>query len=731
MRCDRPTPEAPIDRRQRFPVGCRGLALTLLTVTCVASLTPEPSFAADHSAAVVYALDTTTRSLNWQTATPETTVALREYGLEVRSDVSRYHYQLVSETIVTAPNRAYRLDYEISVTAGGMTIGLVDAVADRWIMDRHIGVGDDGSGRLSFIAPSKAVRVVLANNNRSRTRSSAEVVKLEVVAERSPRSAATIYVLAVESPSATWSAVLPETRVVSGDGFLRVVSDSSKYHYQLWSPRLGVTTGRRYRVEYRIDVTVGEMGLGVLDGVTDTWLVNRSLDAATGRFEFVAASEAVRLVLYNDNSVPTVSEVEVRHLGLVTAEDGAGRPPDSRPVVAAAPANRPQGLAAARAFFPDWESSSYNRVGLDVDGDWLVVRGGGSPAGLFLRRRLDTARRYRLRIHGTPVGRTATLRVRRDGDAPTHSVMVAGEFSLTVGSTRELELLFYADEAFAYAIETLTLEECPQCKMNTDLRDRVLADVPELRATLGRDPFRGARLLLDWASNEADVGFDSWRVERLTQLAATLSAADLFYDVLQPDVGGFICGGASVFLDKLLKLFGYDSFTINFGEIDKGLSHVTVVVPLERDGTRKFFLFDPTVNVTFRRPNGDYVSIDELLRDYARDALSGIVLDQGDLSRRDYLVPNDPLDSRACPVLDGVENGIAKCRIPGYGFDYYFAGKSFPAWGGQMARNGYRTGLAGFLQLLSGRIMGVGEALDPSVRAQFIDLMRGLGVEVS
>jgi len=86
------------------------------------------------------------------------------------------------------------------------------------------------------------------------------------------------------------------------------------------------------------------------------------------------------------------------------------------------------------------------------------------------------------------------------------------------------------------------------------------------------------------------------------------------YNYLKID--GYLCGGHSNYLYRILQYSGVKSFIYNHGTNQGGDSHVVVIVEIND----KLYLFDPTYNAVYK--NGDrYLTFKELL-DIARDEKS-------------------------------------------------------------------------------------------------------------
>jgi hypothetical protein len=257
------------------------------------------------------------------------------------------------------------------------------------------------------------------------------------------------------------------------------------------------------------------------------------------------------------------------------------------------------------------------------------------------------------------------------------------------------------------------------------LRATLLAEIPGLEEALGTDRLEAARLLLDWAANAGDFALSVEIARKTTPRVSGLSASELYYDVFLPNRGAVYCGGMATFFDKVLKLFGYNSFVVDFGDAAAGLTHVTVVIAQWEVSRWQYYLFDPTFNLTFqRRTSGTYASVEELmdLRDQGK-LLEAIVVDQMLLDRRNFLaVRGDRTDSTRVKVVNDAGDYLV-CTIPGYGINMFFHN-----WRHTFERGGYPPGFQGLVQLLKKRVFRVGPSLDARAAQRFAAKLKARGI---
>lgn len=131
-----------------------------------------------------------------------------------------------------------------------------------------------------------------------------------------------------------------------------------------------------------------------------------------------------------------------------------------------------------------------------------------------------------------------------------------------------------------------------------DFRNELLARNPELPWALEHDDqLTAAKVLLNWAANHIDDALSDADSQVTLPLVVNNPAWQSYYGIFQPDTGAVVCGGFAVYLQKLLLFFDIDALIIDFGDLNAGLTHMSVVVPVQdSDGTWNFYLFDPKLN---------------------------------------------------------------------------------------------------------------------------------------
>jgi hypothetical protein len=374
----------------------------------------------------------------------------------------------------------------------------------------------------------------------------------------------------------------------------------------------------------------------------------------------------------------------------------------------------------------------YHRPNVDPDPSGVVIGGSGDQAeGIYFRFQLDPSMRYRLTMTGRTLTGTTTLRTRHDdADALYHPPM-EGTDSLAFTGTTEYEVLLYFGPPSIYLLESISVALCTDCRVDSDLRELISESLPGLEEQVGDRTLQGARRILDWVANAGDYALSASIHERANPRVARANAAGIYYEIFLPDAGGVYCGGYSIFLNKVFRLFGYDSFTINYGDLNDALTHVTVVVPVRQQTTEsespsswRFYFFDPTFNGTYVDPNsGDQLSVRRMLELIANDAADGIRLEELPVDRREFLAVPD--EETRCPVIIERTDKLLICEYPRFGIDQYLAD-----WEERLVRNGYSTGVGGLFELMLTRVFSVGPSPAFGASEAFVTMLGEFGIPV-
>ncbi|MFO1021013.1 MAG: VCBS repeat-containing protein [Planctomycetales bacterium] len=225
------------------------------------------------------------------------------------------------------------------------------------------------------------------------------------------------------------------------------------------------------------------------------------------------------------------------------------------------------------------------------------------------------------------------------------------------------------------------------------LRRQILLESPGLQTALDNgDTLQAATLILEWAARAGDFALDG---SVLAPEANTV--AEQYYNIFLNNLGGMSCGGYAAFYSGVLQLFGIDSLNIGAGNLPL-ISHTTVLIPILKDGTWNFYLFDPTFGATFRSlETGSLVSFFDLVDHVEAGTFDQIGINSISLDEREFLSPNPY--TKPTVVFEGQNDLNYIYSWPGYGLEAYL-------WtcDKEMIASGFDVSPAGFMQLLMNHI---------------------------
>ena len=294
-------------------------------------------------------------------------------------------------------------------------------------------------------------------------------------------------------------------------------------------------------------------------------------------------SASVEVVVYGD----TPYEYRLQDLALEVCDDDCAQP----------------------APFGGWQVESFGAVEWTSNAGSMTLASLGQPGGLFFRRAIDPGKTYRLQIAGKALSGGATVRLTLGTSGPTWFRAPDGDKRLAVSASASIEVVVYGDAAYSYHLDALALDECAGCLTDRQLATLILADVPTLQIALERDRTAAARALLNWTANIVDLGFGD-SVEATTSREYEMGAAEAYQELWLGDRGGTACAGFADFFVKVLSLFGFEAFTLDFGDAATHVTHVTTIALIEE----RFYVLDPTFNgVYVDAPSGALLPLRPLL----------------------------------------------------------------------------------------------------------------------
>ena len=432
--------------------------------------------------------------------------------------------------------------------------------------------------------------------------------------------------------------------------------------------------------------------------------------APDGQKAVIVSGQKLELVIYSD----TPFAYRIRDLKIEACSDcpSAGAP-----------------IAGA---FPGWQAEPFGPLEWTAAADGVRLGGVTGAAGVFLRRSLDRDKSYRLTVAGQSIAGQTTVRLTLDQERPQWLPAPHGQSVFTISGRAALELVVYSDTPFTYSVRSVALDECPTCLTDRQLKDRILAESPKLGEALGGDPLLAARILLNWTANVVDVS-NADLGALMTRTAQPMSAAQVLQDVWLTDAGGASCAGFASFFSKVLTLFGYESFTMDFGYEGTPVTHVTTILATRNGAAVDFYVFDPTFNgVYVDGSSGKLVPLGQLLGATSRDAKAHRF--ETAPIRRDYIY-EAAKRTELSTVLAAVDLDWRTCTPPQEGKKAFYVCKGFN-YDGRVLRIGWRNDLerlnipsnADLIRtLMAKRVFSV-STTDDRLRQQFYNLLTAHGI---
>jgi hypothetical protein len=338
------------------------------------------------------------------------------------------------------------------------------------------------------------------------------------------------------------------------------------------------------------------------------------------------------------------------------------------------------------------------------------------PEGIGLTYKLDPNKRYLVSITGQFYKIRPLLGIRVAGTPDRILPAPNGKIFYNVFNTSKVTLFLNIHPKIKYQLNSIQFHECPQCVDQKELTQLIQKDKPQLDILLKRDHLLAAQSLLDWTANRTPFALSREfhdKTENLNRMAP-----EEIFNLFSLNLAGVYCGGSSLFLNKILTLFGIDSFAVDFGDVNDLLTHTTVIVAKHSGNRWNYYIFDPTFNVTFHNPaNGQFLTFDEILNLPLTNIEKKIRIRQRSLHKRKFLTLRK--DEKRCPKIKKSTKEYLVCSIPGYTLQSYFDFNN-PMY----VKNGYSKNLSGFFQLLRNRIFVIGSISKPGSRDQFMKILK-------
>jgi hypothetical protein len=119
-------------------------------------------------------------------------------------------------------------------------------------------------------------------------------------ASRPPR-----LVFSLDRPQRHWAVVNSKTQTTVGEKEIVLGSKADLNEYQWLTDPIAVDPNADFTLSYKIEVTEGRMGIGVLDFVTNRWIVTKEITTQSDTIAFKAPSAQLQVILFGTSAPPT------------------------------------------------------------------------------------------------------------------------------------------------------------------------------------------------------------------------------------------------------------------------------------------------------------------------------------------------------------------------------------------------------------------------------------------
>ncbi len=338
------------------------------------------------------------------------------------------------------------------------------------------------------------------------------------------------------------------------------------------------------------------------------------------------------------------------------------------------------------------------------------------PQAVGFTYKLDSNKRYLVSITGQFYKIRPLLGIRINGNPDRILPAPNGEIFFNVFNASKVTFFLNIHPIIKYQLNSIQFHECPQCVDRKELIQLIQKDKPQLDILLKQDHLLAAQSILDWTANVIPIALSKPFHDKTDNL--NRMAPEEIYNLFNLNLAAVYCGGSSLFLNKVLALFGINSFTLDFGDISNFLTHTTVVVTKHSGDHWKYYIFDPTFNFTFQNPNSGYFLTFSELMDIPPTNIKGkIKINQRSLHKRRFLALKE--DAKLCHAVKETTPDYLICSISDYTLKRYFDQVN-----PQYVKNGYSRNLSGFLQLLRKRIFTIGGLSKQNSRDRFMEILK-------
>ncbi|WP_417832857.1 hypothetical protein [Terasakiella sp.] len=359
----------------------------------------------------------------------------------------------------------------------------------------------------------------------------------------------------------------------------------------------------------------------------------------------------------------------------------------------------------------------------------LIVKAENKGGGFFVNFHVNEP--SILIFRGEDLGGKATIRYKNSNMNNYIYNKANKELEFFIPDATDVELLLFSDSNFSYEIKEINLSRCTECGTNKKLMARIEKDIPNIMSLIKSHPLDGARELLNWIAVNGDWTEESYIERKSYPILLTNSAGYAYFELFEKNRGAVFCGGLAVIYNKILHLYGYDSFVIDFGDAKGNLTHMTTVLAYKNDKNHlQFYMFDPMLNVVFKqRGTLEHISIFKIIENINNNKDSQIMIDSRSLEKRNWHFLEDETKKtsswHSCEKKIGENGDVNVCLVPSFTVKSFFEGVK-QSW----SSIGITADIKGLFQLFSKRIFSVSYSNNPEVKKLFLEKLETQNITV-
>lgn len=288
----------------------------------------------------------------WETCAPDADVTWTGDALAIRSPAGGRPYLLKSYAIACAQQASIAIPVEVEVAVGEIEIGVLDAAGASFLQSFRFADGRACASVFFDTGANEVVRLVVSAEPDRPVDATIAWGQPRIVAGGDAAEDS------IRLPTAQeWFACVPAVRLQRGDDRLSLSWDGAGSPYLLKSNRVRCARDQRARTPIVVEVTEGEIGVGVVGAGGGAWLMLRTFEQGLHRVDLEYDTHDNESVCFVLSAVE--GESVVARVGL-SAEALA----DSGPPVPRAG----QGLAASRAASAGLEEA----LRIPPEGRWQI-----------------------------------------------------------------------------------------------------------------------------------------------------------------------------------------------------------------------------------------------------------------------------------------------------------------------------------------------------------------------